>query len=234
MDFKGLYREDGYFDATGYIAALLSDSSKWNVLADERSCGKTTLLSMLYYYFERSEKSESLFSGLNIAKEYEGWRNELNAYDVIALDFSDFNEKTMKAAKKYIYEKLRKVYFSKFEFIFEYAPDHALNQDHYIRMLSGFWTDEVLRSSLRNILHYCQQASRKKMADDGIVKPGEREDMPVLLIDNAVLLEKKAKEYGYSSEMRSFVTDFFDFEPDKCCSFYLQTGGEPIDEEPYP
>ena len=196
MDFKDLCREDGYFDTTGFLSALLTGSSKWNILADERRCGKTTLLSMLYYYFERSEKSEDLFSGLNIAKEYRDWRAGLNAYDVIALNFSDFDEKTMTAAKRYIYEELRKIYFRKFEFVFEHASDYAFNQDQYIRILSGYWTDEVLQSGLRDILFYCQIASRRKMISDGIFNPREGEYLPVLLIDNAVLLEKMAKKRG--------------------------------------
>ena len=229
MDFKDLCREDGYFDTTGFLSALLTGSSKWNILADERRCGKTTLLSMLYYYFERSEKSESLFSGLNIAKEYREWRAGLNAYDVIALDFSDFEEKTMKTAKRYIYEKLKKIYFRKFEYVFENASDHVFNQEQYIRILSGYWTDEALQSGLRNILFYCQRASQTKMISDGIFNPGEQEYMPVLLIDNAVLLEKVAKKYGYSNEMRLFIRNFFDFEPDRLCSFYLQTGDESLE-----
>src|SRR3954470_2203850 len=89
-DFRQL-RERGslYVDKTSFIARVLDDPGDVLLLPRPRRFGKTTNLSTLRYYLEKSNEDQSpLFTGLAIWKETR-LREHFGRYPVIWLTFKD-------------------------------------------------------------------------------------------------------------------------------------------------
>ena len=85
MDFRELVKKDNYADSTLQIMNVVDASRRWEVIADSKSLGKTTFLSMLYYYFNEDLNTRELFENTELAKKYPDWEKYLNKYSVISL-----------------------------------------------------------------------------------------------------------------------------------------------------
>lgn len=220
MDFRDLYNKGDLFD-TSEILQDIVEYRRWNVLAYPAGNGKTTLLSMIYYYLEQSEDSRAIFENLHLAHKWGDWDRHLNRYVVLTLDFSDFHEESMKDALAYIRRKMQDLYQRKAAYLFEQNRLFA----HSAELFLAFITDDPdlyqLEWSLKELMSICCFA---RDVSSGM------EDRVVLLMDNVVMLEKKAKEYGYEREMRGFLEKFLDFEPIEKCFIYLQVGDEKQEE----
>lgn len=105
-DFRTICREKDYVDVSMEIQHIIERCNKWGVTAMPPGCGKTTILSMLYYYLDMDEDSGGLFEGSELAKNWTEYKKHLNKYIVLSLDFSDFRAKTMDEAREYIYCKI--------------------------------------------------------------------------------------------------------------------------------
>ena len=51
MDFRNLIKQSEFVDTTLQIMKVVDNARRWEVIAGSGHWGKTTLLSMLYYYF---------------------------------------------------------------------------------------------------------------------------------------------------------------------------------------
>src|SRR5262250_1982891 len=94
-DFRQL-RERGslYIDKTSFIARVLDDPGDVLLLPRPRRFGKTTNLSTLRYFLERSDEDLSpLFAGLAIWQETR-LREHFGRYPVIWLTFKDVKKST--------------------------------------------------------------------------------------------------------------------------------------------
>lgn len=92
-DFKEVV-EDGYayVDKTLLIEEFLNCTDKVALIPRMRRCGKTLNLSMLRYFFEKSEKDTSyLFENLNIWKN-ENYRDLQGKFPVIFLTLKDIKQ----------------------------------------------------------------------------------------------------------------------------------------------
>lgn len=89
-DFKTIIDNNSYFvDKTLIIKEFLQDSGKIALLPRPRRFGKTLNLSILKYFFEKSEKDNSyLFKGLKIEKESEIMKSQ-GKYPLIYFTFKD-------------------------------------------------------------------------------------------------------------------------------------------------
>jgi len=69
-DFKEIIEKDYYYiDKTSFIKELIIQKGKINLYTRPRRFGKTLNLSMLQYYFEKTEEDNSyLFKDLDIGK----------------------------------------------------------------------------------------------------------------------------------------------------------------------
>lgn len=99
-DFKEIITGKYYYvDKSWFIKELLDQKAKVNLFTRPRRFGKTLNLSMLRYYFERTENKEdnrSLFDGLKIMQAGRQYTQEMGQYPVIML--------TLKSAKQGTYE----------------------------------------------------------------------------------------------------------------------------------
>jgi len=63
-DFKAVHERDLYYiDKSMLIKDILDDGAEVNLIARPRRFGKTLNLSMLRYFFEKTEESRRIFSG---------------------------------------------------------------------------------------------------------------------------------------------------------------------------
>ncbi|MDM8537224.1 AAA family ATPase [Desulfobacterales bacterium HSG17] len=89
-DFKNLIKEDNYYiDKTMFIKDVIESSSEILLFPRPRRFGKTLNLSMLRYFFEKTDKDTSgLFKGLEIGKE-KIFKTCQGKYPVIFMTFKD-------------------------------------------------------------------------------------------------------------------------------------------------
>ncbi len=243
MDFKTICRQADYNDISEDITELV-DYECWTSVALPKGYGKTTLLSMLYYYLDKDEDSYELFKDSLLAKQWDKWQEHLNKRVVIALDFNDFKAEDMISALAYMKNKMLNLYKEKLHL---FMTDE-MHIGYYMRQLielekynPGADPDNTgdseserdfrgqrknedgkyyLENSLSTMLRFFSFAVRSR-------------EKAVLLIDNMYLLEKAAKKNGYYSDMYEFLRVFLDFEPDKVCSLYMQISDiDSHDEEP--
>ena len=95
-DFKSLREQDLYFvDKSLFIKEIFDQAGKITLLPRPRRFGKTLNLSMLRYFFEKTNDNKEikkLFDGLAIFKESE-FKTHFGRYPVIFLSFKDIKEK---------------------------------------------------------------------------------------------------------------------------------------------
>ncbi|KIM03612.1 MAG: hypothetical protein KU29_11430 [Sulfurovum sp. FS06-10] len=93
-DFKELIETDRYYvDKTDFITEIIDSSAKVILLPRPRRFGKTLNLSMLNYFFDKSENNKELFKRLNIAQNTKAMEH-CNAYPIIYITFKDVKEES--------------------------------------------------------------------------------------------------------------------------------------------
>jgi len=106
-DFKEIVSDFYYIDKTLFIKDLLDTKSKVFLFSRPRRFGKTSNMSMLKYFFEKTEEDTSvLFKDLQIWNQGEIYRKEQGKSPVIYLTLKDikFNswEETFRGLKMII------------------------------------------------------------------------------------------------------------------------------------
>ena len=88
---KGYY----YVDKTLFIKDILDNKSYVNLYTRPRRFGKTLNISMLKYYFEKSDEDTSyLFDGLNISKQGEKYKEYQGQYPIISISLKSMKQET--------------------------------------------------------------------------------------------------------------------------------------------
>ena len=97
-NFEKIIRWNYYFvDKTLFIKELLDMKGEVNLFTRPRRFGKTLNMSMLRYFFEKSEKDPAeLFQGLKIMEAGESYLAHMGKYPVISV--------SLKSMKQYSYE----------------------------------------------------------------------------------------------------------------------------------
>lgn len=226
MDFKKICRRKEYCDISGDIAWFMNNR-RWHSLVIPKGTGKTTLLSMLYYFFDADVDSYELFKDAVVSREWEAWRDYLNKRVTIALDFSDFREKDMNSAMQYVRLKMLRLYKEKLHHILKMD---GYTIESYMEILLSLEEYESNRSAdVKEVRHVIGEPARRQNLKDSLCRildcfyHGEySEENAVLLIDNICRLEQVARENGYYTEMYDFLKSYLVFEPDKKCCIYVQ------------
>src|SRR5699024_388127 len=105
MITKGYY----YVDKTLLIRDLIDLREKLNLFTRPRRFGKTLNLSMLRYFFEKSEEERShLFIGLEIMNTCEIYLRELRQYPVISLSMKSMKQASYESAFHCLKEEIAK------------------------------------------------------------------------------------------------------------------------------
>ncbi|MEE4359680.1 MAG: AAA family ATPase, partial [Desulfococcaceae bacterium] len=143
-DFRKLMEEDYYYvDKTLFIREVIQSSSEVLLLPRPRRFGKTLNLSMLRYFFEKSDEDRSpLFKGLAIEKD-EIFQTFQGKYPVICMTFKDVKhlnwQHCLSSLKYVVYDEFARhryllekdVLFSEEKIFFNRILDHSLPEERY-------------------------------------------------------------------------------------------------------
>ncbi len=105
-DFKELIENDYYYVDKSMLAKDIYETGiKATLITRPRRFGKTLNLSMLKYFFEKTEQDNShLFKNTNICKDKEFCQKNLGQYPIISLSFKDIKESSWEPAYDKIIE----------------------------------------------------------------------------------------------------------------------------------
>lgn len=103
-DFKKLIEQGNYFvDKSLFIKEIIDDASEVKLITRPRRFGKTLNLSMLKYFFEKTDKDNSiLFNDLKIWQQGDRYISEHGKYPVVAITLKA--EKAIRQIKEKHYE----------------------------------------------------------------------------------------------------------------------------------
>ncbi len=194
-DYKTLIEDDYYYvDKTLFIKELLHVGGGVALICRPRRFGKTLNLSMLYYFFEKTEISNDyLFTDKAIWLD-EKCRSLQGQFPVVFITFKDVKEKTWLAARKKIIEIMAKEYKRHRSFVNENA---ALINSHDLEIYNSIVTekgeDVHLSSSLHFLTMILEQITKKRV---------------ILLLDEYDAPIHAAYSNGYYDEMISFMQSF--------------------------
>lgn len=204
-DFKKIAENPCIFiDTTSWLDNL---THLGNVFYGEKNCGKSTILSMLQYYFDERLHSEELFEPLSCEKS-KYFYSRMNHYPVITISFADFNAPDYKSA------------LLQFERIMAEAclphTDRLLNESYNIetvlRILEGTATEKDLAGSLDILLYTLQRYEEGKTIE------------PVVLIDDYTNLLIVSQKNGYKDNMLSFCKNWLPGQLNHYTEYFAITG----------
>ena len=195
-DFKSL-REDNryYLDKSLFIREIIDDNADVLLLPRPRRFGKTLNLSMLRWFFEKTDNEteiKNLFSGLAIEKDAL-FETHCCQYPVIFLTFKDVKDLTFEEAS----ESIKKVIAREYE-RHDYLLESQLLSDSEKRTFNKILSLEpsisFYKDSLLNLSSYLHRYHRQK---------------PVILIDEYDTPIHTGYNEKYYREVVAFFKSFF-------------------------
>ncbi len=196
-DFKEIRQKDCYYvDKTLFIKELIDKRGKVNLFTRPRRFGKTLNLSMLRYFFEKTEREEEnkdLFQGLAICKEGEKYTSLMGKYPVIFLSLKSAKQPTFEMAYHCLKETIAKEY-KRYLFIMQ-DVQLELDKDRYMRIVmeKGLSTDYA--TALQFLSDCLYQYYHQKV---------------VILIDEYDVPLENAYFGGFYKEMVDFIRSLFE------------------------
>ena len=192
-DFKDIIEEDMYFvDKTLLIKELIEDGSRIVLLPRPRRFGKTLNMSMLKYFFEKTDEDKSgVFKHLNIWKHKECVEH-YNKYPVIFITFKDLKaeswEDCYSGLKRIIANEYRRYnHLSKVDIL------DAFEKKEFKKICELEATKETYQVSFKNLTEYLAKYYGQK---------------PIILIDEYDVPLQSGYVEGYYDEAVSFMRSF--------------------------
>ncbi|MCH5136912.1 AAA family ATPase [Clostridiaceae bacterium UIB06] len=148
-DFKKLVSEKYYFvDKSPLIKEILEDGSEVILLPRPRRFGKTINMSMLKYFFEKTDEDNSfLFKDLNIYKHKNSMENQ-GKYPVIYISFKDLKDKDFNKC----YEKIKDLIseqYDRFSYVVEKLSE--VDKIYYNDILFKKASQAQYEASIKNL-----------------------------------------------------------------------------------
>jgi hypothetical protein len=163
-DFRNLRQCDlTYIDKTHLAMEIIDHPGRTVMLIPRpRRFGKSLNLSMLRYYFERSEPPDkenraSLFQGLRIWEAGGPYRKHLGRYPVIALSFKGVKQDTAEGAIAALKEKVQRAYDYHHGYLLPGLQEHE--KERYAAILKGTADDTQYATGLLHLCKYLQRQS---------------------------------------------------------------------------
>lgn len=193
-DFKEIIDEKlFYVDKTLFIKEIIDDGSKVVLITRPRRFGKTLNMSLLRYYFEKSQEDKSyLFIDLKIWQQGEEYTKEHNKYPVIDLTFKSVKSNNWEVNFDLIKtiistEYVRHSYLQKSDAIIE-TDKNEFNKIINKQGNIGDYINSVELLSRLLYLHF--------------------KEKPIVLLDEYDTLLNDAYIYGYWEEAIAFMRGF--------------------------
>ncbi|MCA1915179.1 AAA family ATPase [Methanospirillum hungatei] len=186
-DFKELIDEKGYFIDKTLLIREIIDGNKVTLIPRPRRFGKTLNMTMLRYFFEKSEESRAyLFEGCAIA-DYPEYMQHQGQYPVIYISLKDLKRDSyvyfIKATKAEIGRLYR-------EFLPISLSLPEASRARYLRICREESPDDELYNSLKELISHCYHFYKKPV---------------IVLIDEYDTPMIEAFSNGYYDEMAGFM-----------------------------
>ena len=162
-DFKEIIEENYYFiDKTEMIKDLLTYKTKVTLITRPRRFGKTLNMSMLCYFFEKTEPNHhSLFQNLKISKD-EDMMKHCGRYPVLFLTLKDVKcntwEETYQKIKGLIIDE-----FTKHDYLLEGDILKSTEKKYYQRVLDNVMTLSDAEETLKKLSCYLERYHKEKV-----------------------------------------------------------------------
>ena len=195
-DFKKLIDENYYYvDKTLLIKELLDNKGEVNLFTRPRRFGKTLNMSMLQYFFEKTEEDNSyLFKGLKIMNESKEYLDYMGKYPVINLSLKSAKQPTFEMS----YKKIREAIADEFKRYSEVLNGNVLFEDE-----KEDFTNIMLQKA--DLSTY--NTSLKLLSK--CLKRYYKENVIILIDEYDVTLENAFFE-GFYDEMVKFLCSLFE------------------------
>ncbi len=193
-DFKKIIEEDYYFiDKTEMIKDLLTYKTEVTLITRPRRFGKTLNMSMLRYFFEKTELDHhSLFQNLKISKDQDIMQH-CGKYPVIFLTLKDVKcntwEETYQKIKGLIIDE-----FTKHDYLLEGDILKPTEKKYYQRILDNTMTPSDAEETLKKLSSYLERYYKEKV---------------IILIDEYDTPIDSGFHSGFYEPVVSFFRNFF-------------------------
>ena len=192
-DFKEMIEEDYYYlDKSLFIKEVLDSGTKSTLLPRPRRFGKTLNMSMLKYFFDKtdSEDRSYLFEGLEIWKEeHKLYREHMGRYPVVYLSFKDCKYDKWDECIQSLRSLISKEYYNH-RYLLNSGCLEKYQEETYNQILAGQGEDFIYSIALKELLEYLYRYHKEKV---------------ILLIDEYDVPIQSAYFGKYYDEVINFV-----------------------------
>ena len=199
-NFKRLVDEDYYFaDKTLLIKDLLDTKAVVSLFTRPRRFGKTLNMSMLRYFFEKTEEDNSyLFDELKISNAGEKYMSYCGQYPVISISLKSMSKKTFQKNMD-VFRALISTEFIRHKGILKSDifsdVTHESYKEDFINICNKRGEDNIYESSLKFLCDLLYEIHQKKV---------------IILIDEYDVPLQNAWLNGFYDEMVDFIRSLFD------------------------
>lgn len=210
-NFELLRRKQSYYiDKTGFIADLMKEDFKVNLITRPRRFGKTLTMSMLEAFFDIRRDSREIFEGLEIIGCEKLCSEWMNQWPVLSLSFKDLSRPKFTASYKQLLINISSLCIEHSYLLKSNRVDED-DKECFIRLKSKKAEELEIENSLFIL---------SRMLYSHFGKP------VILLLDEYDVPLAKAEEYGYYDEMLDVIRSIMStaFKTNKFLQFAVVTG----------
>lgn len=162
-DFKRTIEDNYYFvDKTLFIKEVVEDGSAVILLPRPRRFGKSMNMSMLKYFFEKTEESNrELFKDLNIYKDEESMAKQ-GQYPVIFITFKDVKDNSYDKAVEKIKDLIIEEY-TKYIKLLQVDVLEKPEKDYFGRIINREASESEYELSLKNLSKFLSKFYNKRV-----------------------------------------------------------------------
>lgn len=162
-DFEELIINDFYYiDKSLLVKEILDHSFKATLIPRPRRFGKTLNMSMLRYFFEKSEQSKQhLFSNLKISNHPDCMQHQ-GQYPVIFISLKDAKALTWSDCYKIIAGYLQEE-FTRHAYLLQSEALNATQRQSFTSVMEGSADAITFRSALKDLCHYLAMHYKTKV-----------------------------------------------------------------------
>lgn len=193
-DFRKLRERDCIFlDKSLFIKEIIDDSSEVKLITRPRRFGKTLNLSMLRYFFEKTDEDLSyLFKDLKIWQEGQEYTSQQGQYPVIYLTFKDVKDRTYKEC----FENIKHVIGREFRRHRYLLDDKDIDE-----------FDKEIFTEIKNEKADSVRVKNSLMLLTSLLKEYHNKDV-IILIDEYDTPINQGYIYGYYEDIIDFMRNF--------------------------
>ncbi len=195
-NFKDIITSNHYYtDKTLLIRDLLDSGAKVSLFTRPRRFGKTLNMSMLRYFFEKTDEDTSyLFDGLKISSAGEKYMSYCGQYPVISISLKGIEQATFEESLKE-FRRIISQEFRRHKEVLNYTELFESDRDDFLNICNKRGENDIYRSSLKFLSDLLYEIHQKKV---------------IILIDEYDVPLQNAWLNGFYDKMVKFIRSLFD------------------------